>query len=313
MGEDDDPPKSPDAPLRDDLVGLDKAFLSNTRLRLEARAPEFASDSEVWKALGRDSNLAVVAFAYRGKDFDYEPRPALAPGDTVRLVDPVSGKEYRKRIVGRSAGSPLGPWVILGIYISYEALGSEFPRLRDKAPETYLLRFEEGVDQKAIANSIEKKLISYGTQVKVFTEEDARWFGFLRSILRILQGFLAFGLLVSVAGLAIVSARSVYQRRAEIGTLRALGFPRKMVAAYFLLESSFVALLGILIGVGTATLAWYIMSLQEFDDDFNTFSMPAVEIGALVALVYLVSLAFTILPAIHAASLDPVDALRPAE
>ena len=160
VGDDEDPPKNPNAPLRDDLVGLDKAFLSNTQLPLEARAPEFASDREVWTALGRDSSLAVVGSAYRGKDFEYEPRPALSPGDTVRLVDPVSGKEYQKRIVGRSAGSPLGPWVISGIYISYEAPASEFPRVRDKAPETYLLRFEEGVDQKAIANSIEKELIS---------------------------------------------------------------------------------------------------------------------------------------------------------
>ena len=149
--------------------------------------------------------------------------------------------------------------------------------------------------------------------MEVFAERDARWFGFLRGILRILQGFLAFGLFVSVAGLAIVSARAVYQWRAEIGTLRALGFPRKMVVAYFLVESSFVALLGILIGVGTATLAWYTLSLQEFGDEVGTFSMPALEIGALVAIVYLVALVSTILPAMRAASMDPVEALGPAE
>ena len=41
--------------------------------------------------------------------------------------------------------------------------------------------------------------------------------------------------------------------------------------------------------------------------------MPALEIGALVAMVYLVALASTILPPMRAASMDPVDALRPAE
>ena len=135
----------------------------------------------------------------------------------------------------------------------------------------------------------------------------------MKSLLRILQGFLAFGLIVGTAGLGIVSARAVYQRRAEIGTLRALGFPRRMVAAYFLVESSFVALLGVLLGGGTAILAWYAIYLSESSDDVTTFSVPVQEIGALVAIVYLVALTFTILSAMRAASLDPVEALRPAE
>jgi putative ABC transport system permease protein len=105
----------------------------------------------------------------------------------------------------------------------------------------------------------------------------------------------------------------VYRRRSEIGTLRALGFPRKMVKACFLVESSFDALLGILIGVATATLARYILYLQKSGDDIETFSIPALEIGALVTIVYLVARVSTILPAMRAASVDPVEALRPAE
>jgi len=46
----------------------------------------------------------------------------------------------------------------------------------------------------------------------------------------------------------------VVERRQQIGMLRALGFQRKMVSWVFLIESSFVALLGISLGVGLALI-----------------------------------------------------------
>ena len=55
----------------------------------------------------------------------------------------------------------------------------------------------------------------------------------------LLQGFMGLGLVVGIA------ARSVVERRQQIGVLRALGFQKEMVHLTFLLESSFVALLGI--------------------------------------------------------------------
>ncbi|MHB0980447.1 MAG: FtsX-like permease family protein [Thermoleophilia bacterium] len=49
-----------------------------------------------------------------------------------------------------------------------------------------------------------------------------------------------------------IDARSVVERRRLIGVPRALGFQRGMVQLSFLLESSFVALLGIGLGVAPA-------------------------------------------------------------
>ena len=133
-------------------------------------------------------------------------------------------------------------------------------------------------------------------------------------VIRIIQGFMAFGLLVGIAGLGVVSARAVYQRKEQIGTLRALGFRREMVLAYFLVEASFVAMLGILLGVAAGTLAGFRMYLSEIRDDIGgPFSFPAMEVGGLVALVYIAAMAFTIASAIRAAWMPPVEALRPRE
>ena len=65
---------------------------------------------------------------------------------------------------------------------------------------------------------------------------------------RLIMGFMGLGLIVGVAALGVISARSVVERRQQIGVLRAIGFRKRMVQACFLLESSFIALTSIFIG-----------------------------------------------------------------
>ena len=196
--------------------------------------------------------------------------------------------------------------------MSREAL-QEFASDDSGPPSTYLVRLGEGIDEKAAANSIEKELIAGGVQVHLVSDMLELSLSWL-NVIRIIQGFMAFGLLVGIAGLGVVSARAVYQRKEQIGTLRALGFRREMVLAYFLVEASFVAMLGILLGVAAGTLAGFRMYLSEIRDDIGgPFSFPAMEVGGLVALVYIAAMAFTIASAIRAAWMPPVEALRPRE
>ena len=87
-----------------------------------------------------------------------------------------------------------------------------------------------------------------------------------------------------------------------------------MVLAYLLVESSFVSLLGILLGVAVGTLAGYGVYISYVKDDIGgSFAFPALEVGGLAVVVYLAGLAFTFLPALRAATLAPAEALRPKE
>ena len=45
-----------------------------------------------------------------------------------------------------------------------------------------------------------------------------------RQIFQLFQGYLAMGLIVGIAGTAVVMVRAVRERRRQIGTLRAIGF-----------------------------------------------------------------------------------------
>jgi putative ABC transport system permease protein len=130
---------------------------------------------------------------------------------------------------------------------------------------------------------------------------------------RIVQGFMGLGLIVGIAALGVITARSVVERRQQIGVLRAIGFRRRMVQASFLLESSFIALTSIAVGtvLGLA-VAYNVLweTKQQPSWDNLAFSVPWVNLGIIFLAVYVVALATTFAPALKASRVYPAEALR---
>ena len=124
-------------------------------------------------------------------------------------------------------------------------------------------------------------------------------------------GFMLLGLVVGIVALGFISARSVVERRHEIGVLRAIGFSRDMVQLSFIVESSFIALLGIGLGVGLGLVASInlINELRE-EEPLLEFVIPWTTFGVIVMGAYVFTLLTTLLPARQAAAVAPVEALR---
>jgi putative ABC transport system permease protein len=128
---------------------------------------------------------------------------------------------------------------------------------------------------------------------------------------QLMLGFLTVGLVVGVAALGVISTRAVVERRQQIGMLRALGFQREMVSWIFLIESSFVALLGIGLGVGLALIpAAQMISDMATNIPGLTFQVPWTEIAIVSGLAYGMTLLTTWLPAMQASRVTPAEALR---
>ena len=107
--------------------------------------------------------------------------------------------------------------------------------------------------------------------------------------------------------------RAVVERRQQIGVLRALGYRQYMIQLSFLLESSFVALLGIAFGVALgATISYNIVADVRESANIQTlsFSIPWMRIGGIIAATYAFSLVTTYLPARQASKIYPAEALR---
>jgi putative ABC transport system permease protein len=93
--------------------------------------------------------------------------------------------------------------------------------------------------------------------------------------------------------------------------MRAIGFQRHTVRTSFLLESSFVAVLGTLIGVVLGLLlARQLITFFAKTDQGLHVVIPWGQIGLIVLLAYAASLLTTYLPARQAARIYPAEALR---
>lgn len=113
-------------------------------------------------------------------------------------------------------------------------------------------------------------------------------------------------LLVGAIGIANVTLVSVIERTGEIGLRRALGASRRHVGQQFILESTTVGVVGGVLGASLGTLVVVVVSAyQQWTpvlDPLAPFLAPIV--GGLTGLVS------GTYPALRAARLEPVEALR---
>jgi putative ABC transport system permease protein len=130
------------------------------------------------------------------------------------------------------------------------------------------------------------------------------------TLLNLVTGFLALGLIVGIAGLGVISTRAVVERFQQIGMLRALGYRRSLVQRTFLIESSLKAILGLIIG--TIVGVWQSYRFFVIDKNFGTiiFNVPVAQIALILIGAYLATLVTTYLPARSASRIAPAEALR---
>lgn len=128
----------------------------------------------------------------------------------------------------------------------------------------------------------------------------------LRVVGQLMAAFGGLALLLSAAGLYSVMAHYVAQRRHEIGVRMALGATTRDVLRLTIGQGLRLAGIGIAIGLGLGVaLARVIESAL-----FGVVALEPALFVAITALLTVVALLATLLPARHAVSVDPAGALR---
>jgi len=126
------------------------------------------------------------------------------------------------------------------------------------------------------------------------------------TMILMLAGIAGISLLVGGIGIMNIMLVSVTERTREIGTRKALGAKKKDILIQFLIEALVMSLVGGAVGL---VLGWGVSVLvSRYGGWTPTLSMFSVVIG--IGFSSAVGLVFGIYPAMKAAKLNPVEALR---
>ena len=165
-----------------------------------------------------------------------------------------------------------------------------------------------GADVPSLAAALEATLPNVTTVTASEFDES------VGSMANLLGGIIVGVGLISlvVGGLSVVNtmAMSVNERTREIGIKRAIGGSRRRIVGELVVEAGLIGFVGGLIGIGLGALVVFLGNQAGEDSGTVLFTLTAGTALASLAFATVLGMVAGTIPAVHAARLDPVQALR---
>ena len=229
---------------------------------------------------------------------------ASALGDRVRL----GGQSFR--VIGVLA--PKGQFLGLDLDDTAFVPAARAMELFNRAGLTEIhLTYDPEVASRSVAAAAEAILAARHGRADFTITTQEEMLSTLSNILDVLTMAVAalgsISLLVGAVGIVTIMTIAVAERTPEIGLMMALGSQRRMILWLFLGEAVVLAVLGSLLGVA---IGFGLAQLIRAALPALPVSTPLLYVLLSGASSALIGLAAGVLPARHAARLDPVEALR---
>jgi len=312
-------------------IVVDDDYLSSNMFELSHYDPSYgAQDTEVWQSLQGTGNFVLLSNSALVTDdpwgppstgFRVEGFSASDPTETWKTMDlevVPSWNEEMTPVNVRAVGiiDPIatvgggGEWGQSLFMVMGESTAA---LLIDGAPKwnTYYIRAKSTIDIPDLVAKFETIFLFNGMNATDLMEDIQKSLEQEGAFNQLFQGFMGLGLFVGVCAIGVLAIRAVVERRQSIGVLRAIGYRPAMIQLQFLLESLFVTLLGVFLGISLGALtSWNIFNAITKEVDGLTFAVPWTSIIVITLMTSLFALLSGYWPARQASKIQPAEALR---
>jgi putative ABC transport system permease protein len=168
----------------------------------------------------------------------------------------------------------------------------------------------DGVSDAAFRDAVDAKVKAYG----IGELQDKRQFIDSRAdivdrSLAFIYGLLLLSIMIATFGIVITLLLAVYERRREIGLLRAVGMTRQQIRTTVRWESVITSVYGACVGVFMGLVLGYVVIIALRDQGLTSFTVPVSTVAWIMVLAFTAGVAAAVVPAWRATRLDILRAI----
>lgn len=281
------------------------------------------------RGTGVPSNVTIRGIGEQG--LVLRPQVRVREGRVPRFgtTEIMVGRSIAERFEGAEIGQTLRfggrDWTVVGVFdaggagFDSEIWGDGEQLVQSFRRQTYtsvVARLADAGSFDAVRQRLEsdpRLTLEVKRERRFYEEQSQVLSNFIRYLGLTLSVIFSVGAMI---GAMITMYAAVSNRTSEIGALRALGFRRSSILGAFLAESLALSLVGWAVGLALASFMQLVristMNWQSFSELAFTFTLTPEIVGKSLAFALLMGFLGGFLPAVRAARMKIVDALRAA-
>jgi len=280
------------------VFGVDANFSAHAQYSFEDTLAGFNS-SEVWNLISNPHYVVV------DEGYLYGPNGTeVSAGDTISFN---TGNGTARFLVA----GVLDESYLHGIFMSKQQLQRYFPAVRGDT--LFLIKSASGMKPIDLSYDLERGYKAAGLNAFLISDQVAEMMTQSQQFFQLTATYLGLGLIVGIASVGVVTARSIIERRQEIGIMRAIGFNRGLVVKSLLFEATFATTLAAAVGLSAGLIVSYAIYTSLNQTIKVSFTIPVVQIILVLLIVYLAIAICTVIPARTVSRILPAAAIRYVE
>jgi putative ABC transport system permease protein len=290
--------------------------------------PGVAAASEVrqgtFRVNGKDAFLAAVDPATVEQvvslGLSTDAQTALGQGRIVVLASKASDNGWK---VGDTLPTSFGsvgahPFVIGGTFTQNQLFGGDYlisldtykPLFTEQLDSVVMVKAAPGSDVAALSTAISAAIKEFGS-IKVQDQAAFRasQAGQINQLLGLVTALLAMAIVIALFGIVNTLGLSIFERRRELGLLRAVGMSRRQVKRMIRWESVIIAILGAVLGICIGGLFGWALQRALAGQGVSKLAIPVGQLVLALVFAALAGVIAAIWPARRAAKLNVLEAI----